>query len=258
MRKLKWLLIAAVGVAVLIVGGTWVYIHVIQGPAPEKLSFAAKDATTTTAPASAGASTAAPTTATSSSTATSSPSSTAATAPGGSAIAGTWTATPESLAGYRVKEVLFGQSTEAVGRTNAITGQLSIDATGVKTAAFSVDLTQVSSDQSQRDGQFRGRIMNVGQFPTATFTLTSPLAISTVPADKVELTFKATGDLALRGTTKSVTFDLTARRNGSNIEVNGSIPLVFADWGIPNPSAGPASTEDNGLLEFLLVFNKSA
>ena len=38
--------------------------------------------------------------------------------------------------------------------------------------------------------------------------------------------------------------------------VTGSIPIVFADYNIDNPSGGPAQTEDNGLLEFALNFEK--
>jgi len=53
-----------------------------------------------------------------------------------------------------------------------------------------------------------------------------------------------------------VTFDVQAQLKDGKIEVNGTIPIVFADYGIPNPSFGPASTEDNGVLEFLLVFTK--
>ena len=44
------------------------------------------------------------------------------------------------------------------------------------------------------------------------------------------------GELTLRGTTKTVTFDLVARRNGADIEVTGSLVIVFDEWGIPNPS----------------------
>src|SRR5207249_248505 len=120
---------------------TWFYIHVIQGPAPEKLSFSARDAATTTT--SAGSSSTTSTTAS-----TASPTTTAAGA-SASGLAGTWTATSDSQVGYRVKEVLFGQSTEAVGRTNSVTGQLAVDGSGVKTAAFTVDLTTVASDNSQ-------------------------------------------------------------------------------------------------------------
>ena len=99
--------------------------------------------------------------------------------------------------------------------------------------------------------------MNVAQFPTATFTLTQPVGITADAADRQEVPLKATGDLTVRGTTKTVTVDLVARRNGGNIEVNGSIPIVFAEWGIPNPTFGPASTEDHGVIEFLLVFTRA-
>ena len=54
--------------------------------------------------------------------------------------------------------------------------------------------------------------------------------------------------------TKSVTFSLKAQRNGSAIEVNGSIPITFADYNVDNPSGGPAQVGDNGELEFLIVF----
>jgi hypothetical protein len=35
------------------------------------------------------------------------------------------------------------------------------------------------------------------------------------------------------------------------------IPVVFADYGIPSPSFGPATVEDNGEIEFLVTFTKS-
>jgi polyisoprenoid-binding protein YceI len=96
--------------------------------------------------------------------------------------------------------------------------------------------------------------MNVATYPTSTFALTSPIDLGELPADGEQITVPATGELTLHGTKKTVTVDLTARRNGADIEVNGSIPIVFAEWGIPNPSFGPVTTEDHGELEFLVVF----
>jgi polyisoprenoid-binding protein YceI len=162
-----------------------------------------------------------------------------------------------SQAGYRVKEVLFGQSTEAVGRTSNVDGALTISGTTVESAAISIDLASVASDESRRDGQFRGRIMNVSQYPTATFTLKSPIDLGTLPADGATVTVPATGELTLHGTKKTVTVDVTAKRSGGTISVNGTIPVVFADYGIPNPSFGPASVEDHGEIEFLVTFTKS-
>jgi polyisoprenoid-binding protein YceI len=68
------------------------------------------------------------------------------------------------------------------------------------------------------------------------------------------VTATATGDLTLRGSTNSVTFEVQARLIRGTIEVLGDIPIVFADYGIPNPSGGPARVGDEGTLEFLLVF----
>jgi polyisoprenoid-binding protein YceI len=171
-------------------------------------------------------------------------------------VSGTWAPTAESVAGYRVKEVLFGQDTEGVGRTNAVTGQLVIDGTTVSTADFSVDLTTVKSDSGNRDNQFRGRIMDVDAFPTATFRLTQPIDLGSIPAEGEQRTVDAIGELTLKGETKPVTIPLATSRSGGVITVKGSIDIVFADWGIPNPSFGPASTEDHGLLEFDLRFAK--
>jgi polyisoprenoid-binding protein YceI len=158
---------------------------------------------------------------------------------------------------YRVDEVLFGANVTAVGETNAVTGSLDIAGTQVADATFEVDMATVESDRSQRDGQFRGRIMDVETFPTSTFTLTQPIELASVPADGEQVTATATGDLTLRGVTNTVTFDVTAQLEGDRIGVLGSIPIVFEDYDIPNPSFGGIETEDNGVLEFVLVFQRA-
>jgi hypothetical protein len=56
--------------------------------------------------------------------------------------------------------------------------------------------------------------------------------------------------------TNAVTVDLLARRNGATIEVNGTIPITFADYDIANPSGGPAQVGDDGEIEFLLVLTR--
>lgn len=219
----KWLLAIPVLVVLAVVVGPFVYINVIQDDPPERLTLEEPEAE----------------------------------APEPSTrddVAGEWALAPESLVGYRVQEVLFGQDTEAVGRTSAVTGSMSITGTTVEAAEFTVDMATVTSDRDNRDGQFRGRIMDVAAFPTATFALTEPVDIDEVPADGEQRTFSATGELTLRGVTNPVTFDLVARRTGAAIEVNGLIPLAFGDYGIPDASFGPAEVGDTGELEFLLVF----
>jgi polyisoprenoid-binding protein YceI len=248
-RRWPWFVGGAVLVVLIgLVAGPFIYIHFIQADPAPKLTFENADkSAATTAPTTAASGAAA-------SSAAGSSAATAAASPSGNGIDGTWAATNASQLGYRVKEVLFGQSTEAVGRTNDVEGQLTISGTTANSASFTVQVDTIKSDESQRDSQFNGRIMSTSQFPTATFKLTQPIDFGSVPADKVETNANATGELTLRGVTKTVTFPVTARRNGANLEVSGSIPVVFADYKIPNPSNGAVSTEDNGVLEFLLVF----
>ena len=69
-----------------------------------------------------------------------------------------------------------------------------------------------------------------------------------------DVTASATGELTLHGVTKTVTFDVQGRSTGSQVQIAGSIPITFADWGISNPSFGPVTTQDNGNLEFSIVF----
>jgi polyisoprenoid-binding protein YceI len=237
-RWARWL-IGAIGVlVVLFVGGPFVYIHFIEGKAPAPLGLSPK--TTTTVAGQFGVTTA-PTAAASS-----------------PAISGTWNVAAGSNVGYRIQETLFGQSNTAVGRTSTITGSITIDQADITAARFSVDMTTVKSDQSLRDSQFQGRIMDTSSYPTATFVLSEPIRLGTIPALGTILTETATGNLTLHDTTKSVTFQVQARRSGSTISVSGSIPIVFADYGIDNPSGGPATTANHGLLEFLLNFSHAA
>lgn len=229
MSRLKFLLAAAVVLVVLLVGGPFVYIHFIEADPAPKLTL---DSSTVTSTGSAPAAT-----------------------PGD--VSGTWKASTGSEAGYRVKEILLGQDATAVGRTTGVTGSLTIDGTTISTAKVVVDMTTVSSDRSQRDGQFKGRIMDVSSFPTATFELTQPITLAAIPAEGTKITTKATGKLTLHGATKTGTFDLNAVRSGGSIKVQGSIPIHFSDYGIDNPSAGPAKVGGDGELEFLVAFTKA-
>jgi polyisoprenoid-binding protein YceI len=254
-RWTRWVIGAAAVVLVAVVGGPFVYIHFIEGKAPAPLTLSSGPTTTaagsTDAPATAApAASTPPTLGTAASGAAASGAASSGVASSG--VAGTWNIASGSVVGYRIKETLFGQSNTAVGRTSAISGSITISATTVTAGHFTVDMTKVTSDQSQRDHQFQGRIMDTSTYPTATFVLSQSIQLGSVPADGTIVTKTALGNLTMHGTTKSVTFTVQARRSGSTISISGSIPIVFADYGISNPSGGPATTSNNGTLEFLL------
>jgi polyisoprenoid-binding protein YceI len=115
---------------------------------------------------------------------------------------------------------------------------LTIQGTTATAASFSVPMATVHSDRSQRDDQFDSRIMNVARYPTATFTLTSPVDLAPLPATGAVKSYTAHGQLTLHGTTRAVTITLTAERAGAQIKVAGQIPVLFSDYNIQNPSLG--------------------
>lgn len=224
-KLVKWGLIGVVGVLVLGFVGSYIYTNFIAEDAPEPL------AVTPTIEASVDPNVTLP---------------------------GTWAIAEGSQVGYRVKEILFGNENEAVGRTEDITGSFTIDGSSLTEGSFEVEMATVTSDQSRRDGQFRGRIMEVETYPTAAFELTQPLDLSGINEQQTQGESVATGNLTVHGVTKEVMFDIKGVRNGGQIQITGSIPIVFADYNIDNPSGGPAQTEDDGLLEFALNFEKEA
>ncbi len=268
-RWMKIAIVAVIAIPILWFGGVLVYANVINDPDDtaesdfEEAAEAAAEAAAaaTTAPStSTGAEIPATTAASAATTAaTATTAAGSATAEGASALDGTWSVDPTSeiYVGYRVEEVLSGVNTTATGRTTEVTGGATITGTTLEAAEFTVDVASITSDQSRRDNQFRGNIMETDTFPTASFTLTQPVALAGVPAEGEVVTATATGDLLLHGVTQPVTFELQAFVSGGKITVTGAIPIVFADYDIDDPSTGFVSTEDNGLLEFLLVMARA-
>jgi polyisoprenoid-binding protein YceI len=157
---------------------------------------------------------------------------------------------------YRVDEVLGGVNVTAVGRSNEITGSLTIEGTTASVVA-TVEVENIVSNDSIRDGQFRGRIMDVSNFPTANFGTTEPIDFGTLPAGGEQVAATANGELTLKGVTQVVTVEIAAQASGTGIGVLGNIPITFTDYGIDNPSKPGVGLEDEGVVEFVLVFERA-
>ena len=189
-------------------------------------------------------------------------------AAGTGALDGTWSVDPSvgsfsdfssSFVGYRVEEELanIGAAT-AVGRTPDVAGSLTFDGTTVAAGEFTADLTTLQSDSRQRDGQLNRQALETGQFPSATFVLTEPIELGTIPADGEVITAAATGDLTIHGQTNSVQIPLEAKLSGDIVTVTGSIDIVFADYGMDTPSSFMVlSIDDKGIMEFQLQLTKA-
>ena len=223
---LKWVVVALAVTAVVLIGGPYLFFNIFEGSTPGRLHL----------PRVAGA-----------------PSGPVAP----SAASGVWEVGPGSIAGYRVNEVLFGQTHTAVGRTSEVTGGMEISGTEVVAAEFTADLSSVKSDQGSRDVQFRGFIMDTADYPHASFRLSAPIQLGPIPDIGRSVSVPAAGELTMRGVRRSITFAISAERvSASSIAVNAEIPIRLSEWHIPNPSFAVAQVGDSGTLEVLLQLRR--
>lgn len=187
------------------------------------------------------------------------------TASSGGSLDGIWTiddtsgSLPEgtsSFAGYRVKEELAGSGANtAVGQTQNVSGSLSIDGTTITAMQVSVDMTTLQSDDSRRDERLHTDGLQADQFPMASFTLTKPIEVGSVPKDGQTIQAVAVGDLTLHGVTRSVEVSIQAQRNGDEIEAIGSVDVALTDYAIEAPTGFLVlSIENTGTIELHLLF----
>jgi len=223
-----WIISALAGIVALGAGGVlFVYFILFSHSAPAPLAL--------TSPAAAAAS----------------PASTAAPIPG------TWTVASHSVAGYRVREQLaFLQApSDAVGRTSQVTGSVAIAGSAmglqVTTAALSVNVQSLTSDQQMRDSHLQALGIESAQFPTATFVLSSPVSLPASATSGVAIHVPLTGALTIHGTTRTETIPVQARLSGSEIEVAGSITFPWGAFKMQAPNiAGFVSVNDSATMEF--------
>ena len=246
----KTILISVVVVVALAAAGIWYFVLRSDAPPPVSLDSAVESVTETTTTTTEGSSGGETTT-------TAAAPSTAASA----GLDGDWAIdTTTSFAGYRVEEELASIGfTEAVGRTSDLAGGLTIAGTSLTAVDVEVDMTTLQSDSSRRDGALGSRGLETDTFPTATFVLTEPIDLGSLPAVGEPLAADAVGDLTLHGVTNSVTIPLEAQLvDATTIVVVGSLEVAFADYGIEAPVGfSVIEIEDPGTLELQIAFVRS-
>jgi polyisoprenoid-binding protein YceI len=211
-------ILAVLAVLVLALGGAFAFFAVRGGDAPPPPALsAAPSATATPTPAEPGAQ--------------------------------PWrVAGADSFVGYRVREEFATIGVvDAVGRTREVTGTAQVRDDRIESAELEADLTALRSDESRRDDALRTRGIETDRFPTATFRLSGPVALSSRPAE-------ARGELTLHGETQPIRVSVRGQRLGAGaIELVGSAPIAFERFGIEPPSiAGFVTVRDEGTLEFRL------
>jgi polyisoprenoid-binding protein YceI len=163
-----------------------------------------------------------------------------------------------TTAGYRVEEKVVGGlvSDTATGRTGDVTGSVTVVGSQVTAAHFTVNMTTLKSDKSLRDTVLKTNAIQTAQYPTATFTLTDPIALPQFTPGKV-YRLDADGTLLLHGVSKSLTVALRCQQTNKGFALLADVPIVMADYAIKPPSiAGVVSVQDHGSFELLVNLAK--
>lgn len=193
-RWLRWVSGVVVGLLVLIVVGTSLYVHLSTAP---PLLTLPKDASTTAATS------------------------------GEAMMDGVWNAAPGSIVGWRVQQRLIGQLSPIVGRTEQVWGSLTITGGLVTQGAFTVDMVALTSSLSKSTQR---TVFDVSTYPAATLVLTRPIALGAIPAEGTVVRFPAVSNLTLHGVTHVMHFTASAERLGGSIYVLADITFPYGDW----------------------------
>jgi polyisoprenoid-binding protein YceI len=164
----------------------------------------------------------------------------------------------ESEARFIVDEVLNGEDNTVVGTTSAISGDFTADYADLSSVSFgtiTIDASTLTTDSDRRNNAISEFIMQTGQYPDITFT---PTTVDGLPASaEIGTTYpiRITGDLTIKDTTQSVTFEGEVTPSSAN-RVDGSVRTTIQrddySLGIPNVPF-VASVDQQMILEFDFV-----
>lgn len=163
---------------------------------------------------------------------------------------------------FTLTEELLGKPTTVVGTTNQVAGDILIDLdhpANTQIGTIRINARTLATDSDMRDRTTRSQILGSSQDQYEYINFV-PIAITGLPDKLVagtSYTFQVTGDLTVRGVTKSTTFDVSAKLvTGSPDHLDGSATATIhrADFNltIPNvPSVANVSDEVKLQIDFV-------
>ena len=146
----------------------------------------------------------------------------------------------KSEASYQVREQLARLSfpSDAIGRTNAISGSISLKPDGTvdsTNSKFTVDVSTLRTDSSMRDGYVSRMILQTNQYPTVVFVPTQVTGLPATVPQSGDVSFQITGNLTIRDVTKPVTWDVTGTvTNGEGVG-KATTSFTFEDFNLNQP-----------------------
>ena len=137
---------------------------------------------------------------------------------------------------------------DAVMRTESLSGTVYLDG---RPSVIEIDLHSLTSDANRRDRYVRQRMFP--DDPIATFTVTDLGDLpNPLPPGEV-INREVTGELAIRGVVKPITFTVEARRDPDALFILGSATFTWDELEIPPPNIpGRIQVKDEVSVSVLL------
>lgn len=168
-------------------------------------------------------------------------------------LSGDWDIADGSSAGYTVGAVVNGSPLTVSGTTDHVAGSATVDDSVLTGATIVVEVASITTDNATRDAYFRGPALDADDYPTASFTLSSPIALSDELVAGQPVVVAGSGELSLHGFSRAVDVSLTARLENGRITLTGSVPVSFDDYGIAPIDVGFVRVDDEGSIDFTLA-----
>lgn len=167
----------------------------------------------------------------------------------------------ESQVRYEVGEVFFREGNRfstAIGVTQVITGEIRFDPSAPQYSTIgpiNIDIQAFTSDDARRDNRIRQEWLESARFPIATFVTTSIEGLPTSYRYGEEITLQITGDLTIRDTTNSVTFETTGSiTEDGTMTGTATTTIKMTDFGFNPPDiAGILRAENDAKIIFDFV-----
>ena len=136
----------------------------------------------------------------------------------------------ESEARFIIDEELFGQPKTVVGKTNALSGELTVDPanpSGSVIGPIQIDAGSFVTDNNRRNGAIQRFILQSSRHRFITFNTSALSGLPGAVAVGDEIQFEISGDLTVRDITGPVLFTVTMQVV-SESELQGSASTVVA------------------------------
>jgi polyisoprenoid-binding protein YceI len=156
----------------------------------------------------------------------------------------------ESTVQYTVTESLQGipGQNDAQGSTSLTGGTVYLDG---QESTFTFDASTFTSDQDRRDNYIRQNIFSAD--PIVTFVVDELTGLPNSYTSGVEVTMQVTGTATIVGVSQPLTFDVTGRFDGEELQLLGNTEFTWDYFSITPPNTAIVTVEDDVRIEVLVI-----